>query len=190
MKRQYIICDVEFYPGGKTYCYIADDDSYNVDDMVLVPAGKDNHEAVVKIVAKNVYAAKDSPFPTDKTKHIICHVDEDDLDKYKNVVSKPEVIETENGALGSIYLEEQEDGSLKITQADYNVSFYGGMDVEAIYTLDKENVQKLKERLRRNHKGNLENMMVEEFGRCFEKKSFSKFCEENGIENEPFVWID
>lgn len=156
--------------------------------MVLVPAGKDNHEAVVKIVAKNVYPEQDSPFHTDKTKHIICHVDEDDLDKYKNVISKPEIIETETGALGSFYLDEQEYGSLKITQADYNVSYYDGMDVEAIYTLDKENVQKLKECLQRNHKGKLKNTMVEEFGRCFEKKSFSKLCEEYGIEYEPFVW--
>ena len=62
------------------------------------------------------------------------------------------------------------------------------MDVEAIYTLDKENVQKLKECLQRNHKGKLKNTMVEEFGRCFEKKSFSKLCEEYGIEYEPFVW--
>ena len=28
----YIFCDVEFDPGGKTYCYLADDDSYEVGD--------------------------------------------------------------------------------------------------------------------------------------------------------------
>ena len=149
--------------------------------MVLVPAGKDNHEAVVKIVAKNVYPEQDSPFHTDKTKHIICHVDEDDLDKYKNVISKSEIIETETGALGSFYLDEQEYGSLKITQADYNVSYYDGMDVEAIYTLDIENVQKLKECLQRNHKGKLKNTMVEEFGRCFEKRVFQNYAKNTAL---------
>lgn len=63
-------------------CYIADDDSYEVDDMILVPAGKDNHEAVVRIVAKNYYTAENAPFPVDKAKHIIKKLDDEEFDGY------------------------------------------------------------------------------------------------------------
>lgn len=78
----YIFCDVEFEAGGKTYCYLADDDSYEVNDTVLVPAGPDNHEALVRIVAKNYYSAEDAPFPVDKAKHIIKRIDEDEIEEY------------------------------------------------------------------------------------------------------------
>lgn len=42
-----IYCSVTFDEGYKSYYYIADDDSIEVGDYVIVPAGKDNHEAVV-----------------------------------------------------------------------------------------------------------------------------------------------
>ena len=80
----YIFCDVEFDPGGKTYCYLADDDSYEVGDTVLVPAGHDNHEALVRIVDKNYYSKENAPFPVDKAKWIIKRIDEDEIDEYLN----------------------------------------------------------------------------------------------------------
>ena len=79
-KSDYIFCDVEFESGGKTYCYIADDDSYEVNDTVLVTAGQDDHEALVRIVAKNYYSAENAPFPVEKAKHIIKRIDEDELE--------------------------------------------------------------------------------------------------------------
>ena len=78
----YIFCDVEFEPGGKTYCYLTDDDSYEVGDTVLVPAGHDNHEALVRIVDKNYYSSEEAPFPVEKAKHIIKRIDEDEIDDY------------------------------------------------------------------------------------------------------------
>ena len=81
-KSDYIFCDVEFESGGKTYCYIADDDSYEVNDTVLVPAGQDDHEALVRIVAKNYNSAENAPFPVEKAKHIIKRVDEDEIEDY------------------------------------------------------------------------------------------------------------
>ena len=39
-----IYCSVEFEDGYKSYYYISDDDTIEVGDFVLVPAGKDNHE--------------------------------------------------------------------------------------------------------------------------------------------------
>ena len=78
----YIFCNVEFESGGKTYCYLAEDDSYEVGDTVLVPAGHDNHEALVRIVDKNYYSKEDAPFPVEKAKWIIKRVDEDEIDDY------------------------------------------------------------------------------------------------------------
>lgn len=83
-KSDYIFCDVEFEPGGKTYCYLAEDDSYEVGDTVLVPAGPDNHEALVCIVDKNYYSKEDAPFPVEKAKWIIKRIDEDEIDEYLN----------------------------------------------------------------------------------------------------------
>ena len=59
---------------------IADDDSIEVGDYVIVPAGKDNHEAVVEVVNKEYFAADEVPLPTEKTKHIIRKCTEDDFD--------------------------------------------------------------------------------------------------------------
>lgn len=78
----YIFCDVEFEPDGRTYCYIADEDTYEAGDTVLVPAGPDNHEVLVRIVDKNYYSAENVPFPVDKAKHIIKRIDEDEIDEY------------------------------------------------------------------------------------------------------------
>ena len=49
-----IYCSVEFEDGCKSYYYISDDDSIRVGDFVIVPAGKDNHEAVVEVVKKEI----------------------------------------------------------------------------------------------------------------------------------------
>ena len=45
-----IYCSVEFEDGYKSYYYISDDDTIEVGDFVLVPAGKDNHEAGNEII--------------------------------------------------------------------------------------------------------------------------------------------
>ena len=100
-KSDYIFCDVAFEEGSKTYCYIADDDIYEVDDMVLVPAGKDNHEAVVRIVSKNYYTAENAPFPVDKAKHIIKKMDDKEFDEYLETGELPK----ETGVMSSISIE-------------------------------------------------------------------------------------
>ena len=75
-----IYCSVTFDEGYKSYYYIADDDSIEIGDFVIVPAGKDNHEAVVEVVKKEYYAADEVPLPMKKTKHIIRKCTEDDFD--------------------------------------------------------------------------------------------------------------
>lgn len=49
-KNDYIFCSVTFDEGYKSYYYLTDDDSIEVGDYVLVPAGKDNHTAIVEVV--------------------------------------------------------------------------------------------------------------------------------------------
>ena len=75
-----IYCSVEFEDGCKSYYYISDDDSIQVGDFVIVPAGKDNHEAVVEVVKKEYFAEENVPLPMEKTKHIIRKCTEDNFD--------------------------------------------------------------------------------------------------------------
>lgn len=77
-KSEYIFCSVTFDDGYKSYYYLTDDDSIKVGDFVLVPAGKDNHEAVVEVVNIEYFSEENVPLPIEKTKRIIrkC-IDED-----------------------------------------------------------------------------------------------------------------
>lgn len=54
---------VEFEDGGQTYSYLADTDDYEADDLVVVPAGYDNRETVVRIVSIEYRQPEDAPFP-------------------------------------------------------------------------------------------------------------------------------
>ncbi len=47
-------------------------------DLVVVPAGPDNHEAVVRIETIEYHSEDEAPFPVDKTKHILRKYEEDD----------------------------------------------------------------------------------------------------------------
>ena len=84
-KNDYIFCSVTFDEGYKSYYYITDDDSIEVGDSVLVPAGKDNHTAIVEVVNIEYFSEKDTPLPVEKTKHIIRKCTDDDFDQQKEV---------------------------------------------------------------------------------------------------------
>ncbi len=71
-QSEYIFCSVMFEEGHKSYYYLTDDDSIEVGDFVLVPAGKDNHEAVVEIVDIEYFSEENVPLLVEKTKRIIC----------------------------------------------------------------------------------------------------------------------
>ncbi|MDE7360430.1 MAG: hypothetical protein K2N38_00675 [Oscillospiraceae bacterium] len=77
-KSDLIFCNVTFEDGGQTYSYIADSDDYCEGDLVVVPAGKDNHEAVVIIESIEYHQADDAPFPIEKTKHILRRYEDED----------------------------------------------------------------------------------------------------------------
>ena len=75
-----IFCNVVFTDGGKEYCYLSHED-HDVGDLVVVPAGKDDHEAVVRIESVEYHPAEEAPYPLDKIKIIIRNFDrESDLE--------------------------------------------------------------------------------------------------------------
>ena len=51
---------------------MTEDDSIEIGDFVLVPAGKDNHEAVVEVVNIEYFDEENVPLPIENTKEIIC----------------------------------------------------------------------------------------------------------------------
>ena len=79
-QSEYIFCSVTFDEGYKSYYYLTDDDSIEVGDFVIVPAGKDNHEAVVEVVNIEYFNDENVPLPVDKTKRIIRKCTDDDFD--------------------------------------------------------------------------------------------------------------
>lgn len=74
-----IFCSVEFGDGGKSYYYLTEDDTLSAGDLVVVPVGKDDGTAVVKIVDIEYFPADKVPFPLDKVKSILRKCTEDDL---------------------------------------------------------------------------------------------------------------
>lgn len=64
-------CLVRFGGSFNSYYYISDDDSIKVGDMVIVPAGKTNREAVVMVMDVKYFHPDNAPLPPEKTKHII-----------------------------------------------------------------------------------------------------------------------
>lgn len=79
-KSEYIYCSVTFNEGYKSYYYLTDDDSIEIGDFVLVPAGKDNHKAVVEVVDIEYFSEENVPLPVEKTKRIIRKCKDEDFD--------------------------------------------------------------------------------------------------------------
>lgn len=78
--QDYVYCSVEFDGGNKSYYYIADDDTIEVGDYVVVPVGKDNHHSIAEVVKIEYFAEEAVPLPLEKTKHIIRKCTDDDYD--------------------------------------------------------------------------------------------------------------
>lgn len=191
-----LICDVEFTPGGKTYSYVADDESFNVGDMVIVCAGKDNHETVVRIVAKKSLCDAGLSVPSEKLKHVLRRASAEEraaFPKSKTPKAKKRFHlndasqETNSRPYETDGL--QQDGSLVVSYADYGSEFFGGMDVEVIYKLDADDTEKLRTFLSKKYVGSIESMLMQECGQNFMKKGPMELFEEAGVKYEKFVWI-
>lgn len=81
-KSEYIFCSVTFDEGYRNYYYLTDDDFIEIGDYVLVPAGKDNHEAVVKVMKIEYFDEVHAPFLIEKTKWVIRKCTDKDLESY------------------------------------------------------------------------------------------------------------
>ena len=79
-QSEYIFCSVTFDEGYKSYYYLTDDDSIEIGDFVIVPAGKDNHEAIVEVVNIEYFNEENVPLPVEKTKRIIRKCTDDNFD--------------------------------------------------------------------------------------------------------------
>ena len=66
-----VFCNAVFEDGGRTYCYIADSDDYSEGDLVVVPTGRENREAVVRIESIEYHPAEEAPYPLKQIKHIL-----------------------------------------------------------------------------------------------------------------------
>lgn len=76
---EYIFCSVTFDEGYRSYYYLTDDDSIEIGDFVFVPASKDNHEAIVKVVNIEYFREENAPLPVEKTKRIIRKCTDEDF---------------------------------------------------------------------------------------------------------------
>lgn len=85
--------------------------------------------------------------------------------------------------MSRFWLHECENGGIKV-----GYETYGEMDREVTYSIDPENLDKLKKVLENiGHKGTLEEMIEEECGSYL--FDFDVFCDKNGIQYQRFVWV-
>lgn len=66
--NDYIYLSVIFSEFGKEYYYRTTDGTLAPGDLCIVPAGRDNHDAIARIVSVEYFAAEDVPLPLEKTK--------------------------------------------------------------------------------------------------------------------------
>lgn len=78
-QSELIFCNVIFEKNGKEYCYLTDDDSLNEGDFVLVPAGLDDHTAIVRIVSIEYHSKEEAPYPVERIKKIIRKCTDEDI---------------------------------------------------------------------------------------------------------------
>lgn len=71
---EYIFVNVFFEGGGKTYCYLCDDDLIQDGDEVLVSVGRDGELKSVIVDSVELHTANDAPFPIDKCKKVVRRV--------------------------------------------------------------------------------------------------------------------
>lgn len=79
-ETDYIFCNVTFDEGQKSYYYLTEDDSIVIGDYVVVPAGKDNHEAIVEVVDIEYFCEAEVPLPVEQTTKIIRKCTSDDFE--------------------------------------------------------------------------------------------------------------
>ena len=193
---QYTIYEVEFSPNGRTYSYLAGEEPFEIGDSVVVLAGKDSREAIVRIVAKRCCRGNELPVSIGKMKQIVRRANDSEGSSFgKEKPQKPKKSKRAKANVEDlrkdpiVYEGFQEDGSFVFSYEDYGVDFYDGADVEVIYKLDAENAEKLRMFLGKKYVGGLEYMLVQECGSDYRKKAPTELFDEAGVKYESFTWI-
>ena len=73
-ENEYIFVNVYFEWGGKTYCYLCDDELIQDGDEVLVPVGREGELKTVIVDSVELHTAEDAPFPIGKCKKVVRRV--------------------------------------------------------------------------------------------------------------------
>lgn len=73
-ENEYIFVNVYFEWGGKTYCYLCDDELIRDGDEVLVPVGSEGELKTVIVDSVELHTAEDAPFPIGKCKKVVRRV--------------------------------------------------------------------------------------------------------------------
>ena len=88
------------------------------------------------------------------------------------------------------------DGGITLTYEDYNVEAFGGADYEVIYTLTKEESDKLNDLLIKEYKEkegkdnlDLKILIIYKFGERLEKISFASYCDSHNIKYELQTFV-
>ena len=74
-----IVCSVVFGGGGKSYCYLTEDDTLRLGDSVLVPVRSAGETAIAEIVKIESFAEEDAPLPLEKMKTVIRKCTDEDF---------------------------------------------------------------------------------------------------------------
>lgn len=193
-QNKYMLYEVEFFPGGKTYSYISDKDSFSKGDIVIVNAGSNNHETAVRIVAKKELTADSIRFPMEQIKHILRLANEQESQEFARLKKRKEnelkkSLEKQKSEITYVSEGMQPDGSFIFSYEDYGVDSFDGMDIETTYILDAENTEKLRLYLSKKYMGSLESMLAQECGQDYRKKAAIELFEEAGVEYKHFSWI-
>ncbi len=73
-ENEYIFVNVYFEWGGKTYCYLCDDELIQDGDEVLVPVGREGELKTMIVDSVELHTAEDAPFPIGKCKKVVRRV--------------------------------------------------------------------------------------------------------------------
>lgn len=92
---EYVFCSVQFGEDGKSYYYLADDDTFAIGDFVIVPVGDDGHSAIAEVVNIEHFQEHKVPFPLDKVKRVTRKCTDGDFGtSIEANIQRDEVVET------------------------------------------------------------------------------------------------
>ncbi len=83
-KKEYIVCNVQFYNSQKTYAYLADEDIYKADDLVIVHVRNSCDDVIAKVESVQYLYEYQLPFPKNKMKYIVDKYEDEQLNDESN----------------------------------------------------------------------------------------------------------